>query len=208
MPCPPDDSDLLRVSCAALCRIMDQGRYLLVLNQQRRRWGRYVLAPVGGALALTEPERLAAFGARPEDPAAADLRLYLPAGALPGFRAWFHSGQGRERSPFRELYEELVSETRLLPALDPGDVIAEPLRTVERREPTDRHSDSGPLTHYFLELYDVRFTSAQTLAALRNPAPDSGVVWLTPAQITAGALRLVVDGAPRDVTVRASLLLG
>ncbi|MEW6578348.1 MAG: hypothetical protein AB1435_04045 [Chloroflexota bacterium] len=208
MPSPPDDPDLLRVSCAALCRIMHQGRYLLVLNQQRRRRGRYVLAPVGGALALTEPEHLTAFGARLEDPAAADLRLYLPAGALAGFRAWFHSGQGRERSPFRELYEELVSETRLLPALSPGDVIAEPLRTVERREPTDRHGDAGPLTHYFLELYDVRFTSARILAALRDPAPDSGAVWLTPAQIAAGALRLVVDGVLCDVTVRASLLLG
>lgn len=208
MPSPPDDSDLLRVSCAALCRIRHQGRYLLVLNQQRRRLGRYVLAPVGGALAVTEPERLAAFGARLEDPAAADLRLYLPAGALVGFRAWFHSGEGRERSPFRELYEELVSETRLLPALEADEVIAEPLRTVERREPTDRHGDAGPLTHYFLELYDVRFTSARVLAALRHPAPNSGAVWLTPAQIAAGTLRLAVDGALRDVTVRASLLLG
>jgi len=208
MPFPPGDPDPLRVSCAALCRIVHQGRYLLVLNQQRRRWGRYVLTPVGGALTLTEPERLAAFGARPEDPAAADLRLYLPAGALPGFRAWFHSGQGRERSPFRELYEELVSETRLLPALEPDEVSVKLLRTIERREPTDRHGAAGPLTHYFLELYDVRFTSARALAALPDPAPDSGAVWLTSAQIAGGALRLAVDGALRDVTVRASLLLG
>lgn len=196
----------LRVSCAALCRIPDAGRYLLVLNRARRRRGDYVLAPLGGALAFTNAELLIALGARLEDPASHDLRLYLPDEALGDFRAWFAGGEGRERSPYRELYEELVDETRVLAALSPQDVAISWLRTVERREQTSRFGAGGPLTHYFLELYEVRFVREALYAVLRQPGASSGLVWLTRAQIAAGAWPMMVDGQLRHVSVRASVL--
>lgn len=201
----PND-DWLRVSCAALCRISHADRYLLVLNHERRRRGEYVLTPLGGALTFTAPEPLLALGARLEDPASFDLRLYLPDSALPRFRAWFASGRGRERSPFRELREELVTETRALPALSPHDVAVTALRTVERRESTTRFGAGGPLTHYFLELYEVRFLTDALYRALHLPTPESGLVWLTQAQIASGTWRMAVDGQLRDVRVRATVL--
>jgi hypothetical protein len=198
--------DWLRVSCAALCRISHADRHLLVLNHERRRHGEYVLTPLGGALAFTESAPLLALGARLEDPTSSDLRLYLPGSALPRFRAWFASGYGRERSPFRELHEELVTETRALPALFPHDVAVTALRTVERRESTTRFGAGGPLTHYFLELYEVRFLTDALYRLLHFPTPDSGLVWLTQAQIAGGSWRMAVDGQLRDVQVRATVL--
>jgi len=196
----------LRVSCAALCRIPDAGRYLLVLNHARRQQGDYVLTPLGGALAFTDAEPLMALGARLEDPASHDLRLYLPDEALADFRAWFAGGEGRERSPYRELHEELVDETRVLAALSPQDVAISRLRTVERQEQTSRFGAGGPLTHYFLELYEVRFVREAFYAVLRQPQAGSGLVWLTQAQIAVGAWPMIVDGQLRHVSVRASVL--
>jgi hypothetical protein len=198
----------LRVSCAALCRIAHADRYLLVLNRERRRHGEYVLAPLGGALTFAEPEPLLALGARLEDPTSSDLRFYLPDSALPRFRAWFASGHGRERSPFRELAEELVTETRALPALAPHDIAVTALRTVERRERTTRFGAAGPLTHYFLELYDVHFLDDAFYQTLANPAASSGLVWLTQAQIASGTWHMAIDGQSRAVTVRATVLFG
>ena len=196
----------LRVSCAALCRIPDADRYLLVLNHARRQQGDYVLAPLGGALAFTDAEPLMALGARLEDPASYDLRLYLPDEALADFRAWFAGGEGRERSPYRELHEELVDETRVLAALSPQDVAISRLRTVERQEQTSRFGAGGPLTHYFLELYEVRFVREALYTALRQLQAGSGLVWLTQAQIAVGAWPMIVDGQLRHVSVRASVL--
>jgi len=110
-------TDRIRVSCASLCRIEHEGWFLLLLNADRRRRGLYVLSPVGGALSITGYDRLASFAAIFETPQNDDLRLTLPRAKLPDFREWFYSGQGRERSPFRELREELVDETKLLPTL-------------------------------------------------------------------------------------------
>ncbi len=196
----------LRVSCAALCRITYADRYLLVLNRERQQHGEYVLAPLGGALTFAEPAPLLALGARLEDPTSSDLRFYLPDSALPHFRAWFASGYGRERSPFRELREELVTETRALPALAPHDIAVTALRTVERRERTTRFGAGGPLTHYFLELYDVRFLDEAFYRALAHPAAGSGLIWLTQAQIASGIWPMVIDGQSRAVAVRATVL--
>ncbi|GAB4420820.1 MAG: hypothetical protein Kow00106_17500 [Anaerolineae bacterium] len=201
-----NNDDWLRVSCAALCRIPQAGRYLLVLNHERRQRGEYVLTPLGGALAFTDVAPLLALGARLEDPASPDLRLYLPGSVLPRFRAWFASGHGRECSPFRELHEELVTETRALPALSPDDMAVIALRTVERRESTTRFGAGGPMTHYFLELYEVRFRTDALYRLLHVPTPDSGLVWLTQAQIASGTWRMAVDGQLRDVSVRATVL--
>lgn len=198
----------IRVSCASLCRIEHQGRYLLLLNSNRRGKGIYILSPIGGALVYYNPARLADFDAIPEDPISSDLRLSLPLARLDAFRRWFASGQERERSPFRELYEELVAESRLLPALTPDDVDWRRLWTVEEEALTDREGQTGLLTHYFLEIYGVRFKTAATLGPLLAAPPDSGVAWVTARQIEErGALSIYVDGAQREARINGTLLL-
>lgn len=177
-------SDRIRVSCASLCRIEHAEAYFLLLNINRMRRGIYVLSPIGGALELYDETRLAAFDARHEVPGSHDLRLSLPVTRLNAFANWFYSGQGRERSPFRELREELVSESRLLPALDPDEATCEHLWTVEDEGVTLRQGQTGVLTHYFLEIYDVRLADDR-LTPLLTPPPNSGAKWVTAAQITA-----------------------
>ncbi len=202
-----DRSEWMRVSCAALCRIEHNNRFLLLLNRNRRQKGLYVLTPVGGALAVTNPGVLERFSASLENAASGDLRLTLPQAQLPAFRDWFYAGQDRETSPFRELYEELVSENGLLEDLRPDQVTAEHLWTVEEDAFTQRQGFSGWLTHYFLEIYGVKFRSAAALGPLLIAPPSSGAVWVTREQLEkGGTVTMEFDGAPRTVRVRGDVL--
>jgi len=203
-----DRSEWVRGSCAALCRIEHVGRYLLLLNRNRRRKGLYTLSPIGGALQLDDPTALEALGVRFEDPDARELRFMLPMSQLDAFRAWFHRGEGRERSPWRELYEELVEESRLLAALQPEDVRITPLRVEEDEGYTERQGQTGLFTHYFFEIYDVKFLRAATLGPLLAAPAESGAVWVTEEQLRTGRpLRLHFDGAERLVQVKGQVLL-
>jgi hypothetical protein len=203
-----EPSTLIRVSCASLCRIEHLDKFLLLLNANRRQKGLYRLGPIGGALQVLDAGRLTRFGAALEDAASSDLRLMLPMTALPAFRDWFYTGEGRERSPFRELREELVSESRLLAALGPADVDARYLWTTEEESFTDRRGQTGLLTHYFLEIYDIKFKSSAALGALLSAPPDSGAVWLTAQQIRHQTpIQLTIDGAAREVLIRGRLLV-
>ena len=203
-----DRSKWLRVSCVALCRIEHSGRYLLLLNRNRRRKGLYVLSPIGGALLFTHPTALAAFGAVPEDPAAHELRILIPPHKLDAFREWFYRGVGRERSPWRELHEELVEESGLLNALAPHEVRIAYSHTVEQAQTTDRQGLTGWLTYYFLEIYDVTFLQPATLRALLSAPPESGALWVEEAQIRRRqTLRMVSDGAERTVQLKVQALL-
>jgi hypothetical protein len=204
----PESSNSIRVSCAALCRIEHLGRFLLLLNANRREKGLYRLGPIGGALQVFDVDRMNLFHASLEDAASGDLRLMLPYAALPAFRDWFHTGEGRERSPFRELREELVSESRLLAALEPSDVDHRYLWTTEEEALTDRRGQTGLLTHYFLEIFDIKFKTSAVLGSLLSAPPDSGAVWLTADQMQhLTTIRLAVDGAARDVRIRGKLLM-
>jgi hypothetical protein len=168
-----ESSDWIRVSCATLCRIEHLGRLLLLLNANRREKGLYRLGPVGGALQMFDLARLSAFNASLEDTSSGDLRLAMPRTALPAFRDWFHTGEGRERSPFRELREELVNESKLLAALEPDDVDCRYLWTTEEESLTDRRGQTGLLTHYFMEIYDIKFKTSATLGPLLSAGADS-----------------------------------
>jgi hypothetical protein len=204
----PERSNLIRVSCATLCRIEHLDKFLLLMNANRREKGLYRLGPIGGALQVVDVEHMSHFQAALEDPASRDLRLTLPYTALPAFRDWFFTGEGRERSPFRELREELVKESRLLAALDPADVDYRYLWTVEEEALTDRRGQTGLLTHYFLEIYDVKFKTGAALGSLLSAPPDSGAVWLTADQMQhQTTIQLTIDGAVRDVHIRGKLLV-
>ena len=204
----PEASNLIRVSCATLCRIEHFDKFLLLLNANRREKGLYRLGPIGGALQVFDVNHMSRFQAALEDAASRDLRLTLPHTALPAFRDWFFTGEGRERSPFRELREELVSESRLLAALEPADVDYRYLWTVEEEALTDRRGQTGLLTHYFLEIYDVKFKTSAALGSLLSAPPDSGAVWLTADQMQhQTTIQLTIDGAMRDVHIRGRLLV-
>lgn len=201
-------TDFIRVSCATLCRIEHHGRYFLLVNANRRAKGLYILSPIGGALALTDESRITAFGAVLDNPASRDLRLMLSRDRLPEFRAWFLRGEGRERTPYRELREELVEESKLLPKLDEHEITCRYLWTVEEESLTNRQGFTGLLTHYFLEIYDVRFMSSAALGPLLALPPESGAAWVTPDVIQARQkVSLCLDGEPREVMVNADILL-
>ncbi len=208
LPPPAENpSEWIRISCAALCRIKHADQYLLLLNANRREKGLYVLSPIGGALTVHDPAIFARWAMIPEKPGDPDLRGMLPVRHLDQFREWFNSGAERERSPFRELYEELVTESKLLPDLKPSEVSLSYLWTHEEESLTQRSGQTGMLTHYFMEIYDVRFTSWSALALLLAAPPDSGALWVTEAQMGSGStLRLVIDGAEREVHVSSRRL--
>lgn len=201
-------TDWIRISCAALCRIEHSQQYLLLLNRNRRSKGLYVLSPIGGGLTLYDTAILDRFDATLENPAEHDLRLMMPADRLDEFRAWFDSGTGRERTPYRELHEELVIESRILPEMMPQDVACRYLWCVEDEGFTQRAGQTGSFTHYFLEVYDIVFTNERVLGQLLAVPTDSGAAWVTEAQIRSDDLiALGVDGAERAVRVRGELLL-
>jgi hypothetical protein len=203
-----NETPWIRVSCGCLCRIEHRQRFLLLINANLRAKGIYRLAPVGGALTFDNPARLAEFGAVPDNPASRDLRFKMSAEALPAFREWFISGTDRERSPLREIEEELVGEAKLLPALPPDAIECDYVGLVEDETFTQRQGQTGVLTHYFLEIFDIKFKRDALLGPLIAAPPESGVAWLTADQLASrGPLPFEVDGQVRQVDVLGYLLL-
>ncbi len=202
------DTPWIRISCGCLCRIEHRQRFLLLINANLRTKGVYRLAPVGGALTVDHLDRLAVFDAVPDNPSSLDLRFKMPAARLPAFRDWFIHSPNRERSPLREIEEELVSESRLLPALPSEAVECEYLGLVEDETFTQRRGQTGVLTHYFLEIFDVKFKRDALLGPLLAASPESGAAWLTAEQLAArGPLPFEIDGQVRPVEVLGYLLL-
>lgn len=204
-----NQADWIRVSCATLCRIAHPSLgYFLLVNRNRQQKGLYILSPIGGALEYEDESILARFNAHPEEPAAQELRLMMPVGQLPAFREWFYSGQGREASPFRELREELVYESKLLPELRAEDVRFTRLWTVERERMTDRRGHTGLLTHYFLEIYAVTFSREAVWGQLIAAPQAQGAMWLSEDQIAGEQpVTMFIDGEQRAVRVNARILL-
>lgn len=159
-----DVAHTIRISCAALCRIEIEGRFLLEVNKNRGD----VLTPIGGALEFCEDVRpfLLALGAEIER--GNDLRLLLPARRMHEFREWFARKEGRENDPLRELSEELIDEHRVLPAWSPGDASISYLRLVELEQATTRKGLEGLFTRYFYEIFAVRLPGTVERACIER----------------------------------------
>ena len=142
----------IRISCAALCRIEIDGKFLLEINKNRGD----VLTPIGGALEFEEEGRGFLDSLNAEFEKGMDLRLTIPANNVVAFRAWFERKEHRETSPLRELREELIDEHRVLPSWSCD--LAEPifLRHIEHEEETTRKDRIGALTRYFYEIFEVK----------------------------------------------------
>lgn len=94
----------IRVSCAALARIMVDGKYLLLMNK-----GKY--GPIGGALKYYDNTipTLERFGYQAERSGEDlyDLRINIPKENWSTFKKWFSMFTWRETSVHREVMEEL-----------------------------------------------------------------------------------------------------
>lgn len=191
----------MRVSCAALCRIMDgNGRYFLAVNENRIRRGLRVLTPIGGGLEVTNPQVFERFDAQLEIPDSYDLRFFVDSSRLNDFGEWFRLRQERETSPMRELQEELVDEFNVLEGLEPSDVAINYLNTYEHERKSSRSTAPGALTRYFIETYEVQFKNAAMRAILEAEQLDDRLHWVTVDTIRRGQ-------TPDGVHVDAALIL-
>jgi len=114
----------IRISCAGLSSIKIGDKYLLIQNSNSRQRGSIVYGPVGGALEYDDrgQEFLSGLGFIPER-VTNDLRFQLPIDKLDLFHDWFMKRDGREDSNFREMFEELVLEEKILPCLNKEDLV-------------------------------------------------------------------------------------
>lgn len=174
----------MRISCAALCRIEYHGKYFLMINRNRKEKGIPNLSPVGGDIEVTNKALFTAMGAILENTTKNDLRMQIDGGRLDEFRKWFLTRAERETSPFRELQEELVLESGILPKLMEADVTCELRTTIEDSGLTNRSGQTGLMTQYFWEIFDVEFQSLDILQRLLRVTPEQGGAWLTELQIT------------------------
>lgn len=162
----------LRVSCASFARVQDkQGRYLLLANKNRRKQGKLILTPMGGAIEMTSAGRdtikqeLLISDTSFEK--GNDLRFTMDGKNANALRLWFLTRTGRETDPRRELREELVDELRIkqgeqeAAVLTPNDLpdmwqiptsFAGYQTEVAR---TMRQNQEGALTLRLLEIHDV-----------------------------------------------------
>jgi len=112
------DQTEIRFSISGLIRIESEGKLMLVKGARIEQY-----QPVGGVFkvfraATTELKKL---GMKPDNKlpidfdSEGDLRVLLPWRSSSRFLDWYLEGRGRETTPWREFYEELI-EPNFLPA--------------------------------------------------------------------------------------------
>ena len=175
--------ETIRVSCAALCRIEIDGKFLLEINKNRGD----VLTPIGGALEFDEEARpfLETLGAEFEK--GNDLRLTLLSRSLADFEAWFAERKQREVDPLRELREELLSEHGLDPTIDIDKWNWQLLWTSKDETKTTRKGAEGALSRYCFEVYDIQIPP-RLRARFADSVEKTGVrlFWVSEADIRKG----------------------
>ncbi|WP_338106069.1 hypothetical protein [Streptomyces coelicoflavus] len=170
----------VRISAAYLFKIKVDGKYLLI---QGRRFPQ--LQPVGGVYKASSSGRafLALIGAQDDslipfdDQSSSDLRIRIKGRQIPKFYAWFDSREGREDSPWREFYEELIS-TGILPAEEFPFTFQD---YVKREVDPIRYSEHAQSLEILIaDVYELLPTPSQE-AALRVLAntETTEVVWVT-----------------------------
>lgn len=146
----------IRISCAGLSSIKIGDRYLLIQNRRaKEEYGKVIYGPVGGALMYnneTEPflKSLNFKKEREEN----DLRIHLPLNKVKKFHQWFVKQKGREISNFRETYEELVLEEKVLKELSIGEYNEKLVNRIRHKRKYPYHPT--PSLYYF-EIFNVKF---------------------------------------------------
>ena len=116
--------ETIRITASILSRVRDdEGRYALIENKGTRlREDRDVLTPIGGSAEVLDGVGRASLmellGIEDTNfEKGLDLRIRnVSRAAIPAFLRWFGTGLDRETNPLRELREELVDETKIVPA--------------------------------------------------------------------------------------------
>ena len=156
------DNEIIRVSCAALARIIIDDKYLLCMNKNHAKNGRQVYTPFGGGLqydntSLPFLNSLDVVFERDEP----DLRFTFATKNLKTFENWFYKRTGRETIIDRELYEEIVEEEKLLNSLNSADYTSKFINTVvDIQKYDDKYADmkNAHTTHRYFEIYEVNFS--------------------------------------------------
>lgn len=142
----------IRVSCAALCRIEIEGKFLLEINKNRGN----VLTPLGGALEFYEEARPFLESLGTEFQKGKDLRLILPMEKAETLKDWFAERRDRETDALRELEEELLEEHGLaLPVEFIRKLPCRYLWTVSTRMASSRKGQEGVETWYLFEVFEI-----------------------------------------------------
>jgi hypothetical protein len=200
-------AEQIRVSCASLCRFLVDDRLLLLLNHNRRAQGIYELSPLGGALEAFNEDIFARFAVQRENENSLDLRFFMDPGHLDEFRKWFQQRKDRETDPFREIYEELVEETQVLPDIKRHDLRIFYRYTHESEKVTQRSGVSGQLTHYFLDVFEVWAMSPMVKHQLNMLTQSSGVLLLNKKTARhTESVQMTVDDATRSVPLNVAVL--
>jgi hypothetical protein len=175
---------LVRVSVSYLFRIKLDGDYLLIRSARFQNF-----IPVGGVYKVSPRAGNAfdRFSAIDDDLVAIDevsdrdLRIRLPANRLVTFLRWFERGVERETSPWREFYEELLTDGILPTAAFPyiyHDFVKRIVMPVSFSE----YAQSLEL--FVADIYELHPTQEQ-LAELRRLKAEGhkDVVWASAEQI-------------------------
>ena len=176
----------IRISCGGLCRIYDPNthRFLLGMNRNRLKKRQQVLTPIGGVIAYTPSALPIPF--TEEKVGSEELRLLIDMEMADDFATWFETRLGREVNPFRELWEELVEEHRVLTKLTPNDVAMVYSHTFQEQRFSDRAGATGLLTHSYQEIYDVQFLRWEHWATLLRATAPTGLHWVSREEIERG----------------------
>lgn len=204
-----DRSPQLRVSCGGYIRLPSRdGRYFMLLNENRKKQGIYVVTPIGGVLKYTEDSVLTRIGARLEDPNSDDLRFFVKREKLQEFRNWFTKRIGREADPYREIREELVDETRLLNDLQLEDLETRFVGIIEDERITQRAGVSGSLTHYFWEIFETEIVNDKVYSELVRKVDSSEWLFLLPREQIKQerTFTTFVDGQVREIAVSGKII--
>ncbi|CAG7579766.1 MAG: putative pyrophosphohydrolase [uncultured marine phage] len=145
--------ETIRISCACLSSIKIDDKYLLVQNAKSRSRGKIIYGPVGGALEYKEiiETFLEGLEFKPERETR-DLRIHIPTKFTGTFDKWFNRREDRETTSYREMYEELVLEEKVLPELSKKDVIETFLECVSLKKKSPFHKTPS---QYYFEIYKI-----------------------------------------------------
>ena len=145
--------ETIRISCACLSSIKIGDKYLLVQNAKSRSRGKIIYGPVGGALEYKERAEtfLEGLNFKPERETR-DLRLRIPEKFVDLFSEWFSKKEDRETTSYREMYEELVLEEKVLSELSKKDVIEKFIDCVSVRKKSPHFNTPS---QYYFEIYKI-----------------------------------------------------
>lgn len=184
----------MRVSVAARCRVMINGRYVLVISINGRERGDESLGPAGGGIKTTKlglDQLVKEFGINPETfEKGTDLRFVMDTRRLEDLRGWLASTKQLEPAPaMREFAEEM--EQRKILTLEEAQLVTFQLATRHEDDMKMWSYKGGELkqveTHCIEWIYDTILPPDISAALVRaSQQPDPLIELVTAEEIKRG----------------------